>query len=252
MKEILNLLTNEVSRIAGKEVDPAIVRNSLLFTTASVMGLKRMHYIKNGVRKYANFLGITLAPSGAGKDVSLGICEDMYDVLKFYSDIVKENFNTLNGPTPASDGNDEQDYIVPLQYKVSLQGTSQGMMRVANFYNRTEVGSLNVVSTEFGHELNSETLPVLTKLWQEAKADGSTNVNEKYPPVSEVPTNIILFGSNAPFERNGRKHDALVEAIEAGLARRTFFVWHDSDTIQPTGSTKSLMKDIVEFGNQVE
>jgi len=254
MKEILKLLTHEVSRIAAKEVDPAIVRNSLLFTMASVMGLKRMHYTRNNVKKYANFFGITIAPSGEGKDLSLMVCEDMFaNTIEIYTKVTEERFRALNDKLPTGDtGNEEMDFIVPSQYKVSLQGTSQGMMRVANFYNRTDKGSLNVVSTEFGHELNSDTLPVLTKLWQEAKADGSTNVNEKYPPVSDVPTNIILFGSNAPFERNGKRHDMLVETIESGLARRTYFVWSDSDTIRTIEyGRESLRDDIREYGKAV-
>jgi hypothetical protein len=253
MKEILEVVTQEVSRIAGKKVDPAVVRNSLLFTTASVMGLKRVYYVKNGIRKYANFFGITLAPSGEGKDLSLKICEDMFQgALVPYPKVVKADFERLNGPLPTGEGgNDDQDYIAPSQYKVSLEGTSQGMMRVANFYNRTDRGSLNVISTEFGHELSSSVLPILTKLWQEAKADGSTNVNEKYPPVADVPTNILLFGSNAPFERNGVKHEQLVEAIEAGLARRTFFVWSARDSIEEYRERETYSGIIEEFGKQV-
>ena len=124
------------------------------------------------------------------------------------------------------------------------------MMRAGNFYNRTEVGSLNVVSTEFGNEYNPETIPVLTVLWEDAKADGSTNVNEKYPPINDVPTNVLFFGSSVAFEKNEKKHTQLAESIESGFARRCNFVWVGNEPMIDW-TEPSPIKDLQEYAQSI-
>ena len=75
MEKILEAVTQEVSRVTGREVNKQIVRNALLYVTASMMGLSRIYLESNGTKRYANFFGIRIAPSGDGKDKSLDIAE---------------------------------------------------------------------------------------------------------------------------------------------------------------------------------
>jgi len=222
-------------------MDGDITTNNLFFILGAMATHNRIKLMKNDKLRYANYFGITMAMSGSGKDLTLSVAESLVGIndkdengKHYIESAYRANFESLNGLLPNGDKvNDEVDYIVPTQYKTALQGTKEGMMRVANFFNRCSVGSLNVISTEFGDELiNSNTLPTLTTLWQDAKADGSTNVNEKYKPVSDVPTNVMLFGSPAPFIKDQKKHHILASAIESGLARRTFFVWKEHDKIK--------------------
>lgn len=201
----------------------------------------------NGKEQYANFFGVSMADSGAGKDTALKAAQNMFDnYISRYVPIVKEDFARLATPTPQGDKvAEEEDFIPPVSYTFPLRGSVEGMMRAGNFYNRTSLGSLNVVSTEFGSEYNPEVLPVLTTLWQDAKADGSTNVNQKYPPIVDVPTNTLLFGSASAFHKNDKKHAYLEEAIESGFARRCNFVWVEAGIITPVDNedNRTILQD---------
>ena len=232
--QLLNTLVGELqSKIGDKArivVDEDIIRNSFLFVASSLAGLHRIKYVNEGTPNYINYFGITFARSGGGKDISLLAAEHMFwEAIKNYPATTHSRFIQLNGPTPQGDvANDDVNFIVPKQYKLALRGSVEGMMRVANYYDRVDLGTLNVISTEFGSEFNQETMVLLMQLWQSARADGSVNVNEKYDPVSDVPTNILLFGSPVPFKSNIKKHESLVEIIHSGFARRTFFVWNET------------------------
>ena len=260
---MLNRLAEAVAREASfrarKKISIDIAMNSVLFALSSLSSYARAHIGEGNNKRYVNYFGITFAMSGDGKDLTLSIAEEILGITKVDGQVaspyirnVIANFESLNRNLPTGDSvNDNTDYIVPTQYKVALQGTKEGMMRVANFYNRTTLGSLNVISTEFGDELlNVTSLSLLTTLWQDAKADGSTNVNEKYKPVNDVPTNILLFGSPAPFVRDQRKHHNLAGSIESGLARRTFFVWEEKMHIEIYREESTFIGDI-EVGSEV-
>jgi hypothetical protein len=250
---VLGKIKEAVEERTGKAVSMKLVRNSFLFTIASVSGISRQRFIGTKAReKYINFFGMSFAELGAGKDTSLDVCEDIFsDATSSYEKIVQKNFGDLNGPLPSGDtGSTEVEFMVPTSWFVPLRGSIEGMMRTANFYNMTEKGSLNVVSTEFGSEYNKEVIPLLTTLWQSAKAHGSTNVNEKYPPVDDVPTNVLLFGSPKPFRRNESKHASLVETIEAGFARRAIFVWNDLEEVKAVNGAADW-EALKEYAEQV-
>ena len=251
--EILDHLNRVAAHRTGSRINVKILRNSFLFTLASMAGLTRQRFKgTNGEERYVNFFGVTMADIGTGKDTSLDICEEMFNnIASIYMDITKQDYTRLNGPLPNGDGSGDNDVIVPTQWITPLRGSIEGMMRTANFYNNTERGSLNVVSTEFGAEFNKEVIPLLTTLWQSAKAHGSTNVNEKYPPVNDVPTNVLLFGSPKPFRRNEKKHDSLVETIESGFARRAIFVWNDFEDITLSDEEPDN-EAITEYAEQIE
>ncbi len=232
---IIKLINNEANAEANKVIPISLIENSFFFVLSSIAGMMRQKFISvNGREQYANFFGVTISSSGSGKDVALKASERMFDnYIPKYADIAKGDFKRLNKALPdGTKANDDVDFIPPSNYKIALRGSIEGMMRSGNFYNRTEVGSLNVVSTEFGNEYNPETIPILTVLWEDAKADGSTNVNEKYPPINDVPTNVLFFGSSVAFEKNEKKHAQLAESIESGFARRCNFVWVGNEPIE--------------------
>jgi len=170
--------------------------------------------------------------------------------IEMYVPIVNDNFKALSKPLPTGEQVGEEDYIPPQGYTFPLRGSVEGMMRAGNYYNRTSIGSLNVVSTEFGSEYNPEVLPVLTTLWQDARADGSTNVNQKYPPIVDVPTNTLLFGSAAAFHKNEKKHQYLEEAITTGFARRSNFVWVEPGKIYPVDNVNNK-DDLHTYASQI-
>ena len=234
MIPIIPIVQQQANHIATKEVNIGLVENGFFFVLSAIAGLTRQQFItSNGKLQYTNFFGVSMADSGAGKDTALKATQNMFeDYINKYVDIVKHDFQRLGGKLPNGDDvSNEPDYIPPTQYSFPLRGSVEGMMRAGNFFNRTDIGSLNVVSTEFGAEYNPEVLPILTSLWQDAKADGSTNVNQKYPPIFDVPTNTILFGSASAFHKNEKKHAFLEEAIESGFARRATFVWVEAGQI---------------------
>jgi len=252
--KILNEVKKVVEQRVGTTVETAIIRNSLFFVTASLIGIFRRKTIfsDGSNEKYINFFGTTLAHQGMGKDTSLDVCEEMFK-LPLESGLIeiKKDFNNMNSPLPNGDNsNQEQNYVVPTSWMVSLRGSVEGMMRTANYYDKANIGSLNVVSTEFGSDFNKEVLPLLMKLWQSASAEGSTNVNEMYPNINDVPTNILLFGSPVPFRRNAKKHNELVDSISSGLGRRTLFVWQDYEQIGKS-TNDGDMEILKEYGKQV-
>lgn len=253
MYRILELLNNEANHEARKLVPRKLVESSFFFVLASIAGMKRKQFrSSNGKMQYANFFGISMAGSGVGKDTALKAAERMFiRYIDQYPTKVKDNFNSLNTIIPSGERpGEEVDYIPPTKYKFPLRGSLEGMMRAANFYNRTDVGSLNVVSTEFGNEFNPEVIPILTTLWQDAYADGSTNVNEKYPPVNDVPTNVLLFGSSVVFTKNEKKHAYLAENIESGFGRRCQFAWVESPNIE-LYDEPSEINELQDYAQQV-
>ena len=234
MIDIIKHVQEQSNHIATKEVDISLVENGFFFVLSAIGGLSRQKFeTMNGKLQYANFFGVSMADSGAGKDTALKAAQNMFGkYLDMYTDLVKKNFADLGGTLPnGANVSDEVDYLEPTSYSFPLRGSVEGMMRAGNYYNKTDLGSLNVISTEFGSEYNPEVLPVLTTLWQDAKADGSTNVNQKYPPIFDVPTNTLLFGSASAFHKNDKKHAYLEEAIESGFARRCNFVWVEAGKI---------------------
>lgn len=252
MIPIIQEINKQANYIATKEVDTGLVENGFFFVLSAIAGMSRQRFVTCGNHiQYANFFGVSMADSGAGKDTALKAAQNMFqDYIDKYLDIVNNNFKSLNALTPMGDGDQEVDYLEPQAYTFPLRGSVEGMMRAGNYYNRTDLGSLNVVSTEFGSEYNPEVLPILTTLWQDARADGSTNVNQKYPPIIDVPTNTLLFGSASAFHKNDKKHAYLEEAIESGFARRANFVWVEPGKII-TYTEPSNLDDLKEYADQI-
>lgn len=253
MVKIINLAHTEVCRIAKEaNIDESITRNAILFTASSVIGIKRLKILHNDELSYINFFGTTFANSGTGKDVALTIGERIFGLDNdLMVDILKMNFNNHNAPLPNDtvDAKDEVDYIIPSKYTVPLRGSVEGIMRVGNFYNRTTMGSFNITSGEFAHEINKQNLSILTKLWQSGSNDGSTNVNEKYKPIQNVPTNVLLYGSYEPFKEDVGLHKELNEMLVSGLARRSIFSISDNkDICHIPNPPKSEMDMLIEYG----
>ena len=234
--DVVALFKARAEHTSNTTIKKELIQNALLYVVSSMMGMNRVNIMKYGssVAKPANFFGLVLAPSGYGKDLSLHVVEHAFrKYTDVYQDRVKENFEVNHAIMPNGIQLDEPQHIVPRDYKVELRGSIEGIMRVANYFDGATIGSLNVVSTEFGGELDQDNLTILTKLWQEGKNGGSTNVNEKYPPVNNVQTNILLFGSQPDFISNKAKHDILATKIKAGLARRSIFVYVEHERSEP-------------------
>lgn len=215
------------------KIDENIVINNLFFFIGSILGLKRVKV--NG--KFANYFGITFAPSGSGKDYSLDLIEKTF---KFdYVEILTDDFKECN-PEPISGSFNEDGFNVPNNYKIPLQGTLEGLLAVSQFFDRINKGSINLVETEFGSIMNKNITNTLIKLWQSGTFDGSVNVHNKYKPVYNVPSNVILFGSPSTFERDSNKQAELLDILESGLARRCFFVNSNNNKIEHSDGNEDL------------
>jgi len=235
-KKIIQVAKNNIEAKIGKEIKEEVLYNSLLFTVASVIGIKRLKVEDN----YINYIGITFGRSGVGKDISLKIFEDALEPLQHYIEIISKNNFT-----------EDENSIVPNAYKIPLLGTLFGAMRVANFLQSIKKGSLNIVENEFGSVMNRQITDFITKLWQDGNSMGSVNVNEKYPPIKNLPTNALLFGTLSPFERDDKKYNELVETLETGFARRAFIINVNLNKINEitkvtTQSLDELFKPILE------
>ena len=234
--DIVDKFKARAESVSNTTIKKELIQNALLYVVASMMGMNRVKIAKidSSMVKPANFFGMVLAPSGYGKDLSLNIVELAFKkYIDVYQDRVAANFNAHHAEIPTGEMIDTPQHIIPRDYKVELRGSIEGIMRVANYFDGATIGSLNVISTEFGGELDQDNLTILTKLWQEGKNGGSTNVNEKYPPVNNVQTNILLFGSQPDFVSNKAKHDILATKIKAGLARRSIFVYVEHERSEP-------------------
>lgn len=254
MVEIINLAHQEVCRITKEaNVNKGITRNALLFAASIIIGMKRLKILHNDTESYINFFGTTFANSGVGKDVALLVGEKIFNLTNDnFVNSLKENFNRLNDTLPNGDNiNDDIDYIIPSKYSVPLRGSVEGIMRVGNFYNKTTIGAFNITSGEFAHEINKDNLSILTKLWQSGSNDGSTNVNEKYKPIQNIPSNILLYGSYEPFKSDQKLHKELNEMLISGLARRSIFSISDNNDMCPISNPpKSKIDLLIEYGLQ--
>jgi len=254
MKKIIDLVHKEVCRITkNANVNKNITQNALLFTASALIGVRRMKIIHNGQESFINFFGVTFANSGAGKDVALSICEKMFELdTDKYVNVLKQNFKNLTSEkdNDIADIEEDIDYIIPSKYSVPLRGSVEGIMRVGNFFNHTTLGSFNITSSEFAHEINKDNLTILTKLWQSGSNDGSTNVNEKYKPISNIPSNILLYGTYEPFKQDNKLHQELNEILVSALARRSLFALSDNEDKIYLDNVQSNMNILIDFGKQ--
>ena len=211
----------------GKRINKKITENAMWFVVGSLASTMML--------KQTNFYGVTLARSGTGKDATLKTIENVFEPFcsKFTENVTSE-FKMLNGTLPEGNETDgEVDYIVPTSYKVPVRGTIEGFMRVANFFNKIDIGSLNVISSEIGNDFSSsDAVEVLVELWEDGNFNGMNTVNEKYKPVENVRTNMLLFGSQDVFKNSESKLNQLRNLVTSGLGRRSLFVWIDYENIE--------------------
>jgi len=240
MKNIIEEAGKYASVLTGRKIDYNLVLNSFLFITASIAGMSRIS-VNNS---FVNFLGVSFAPSGFGKDLSLSIMENN-SFVKYFQDII-------DGIIRKYEIDIEDDaLIIPSSYKIPLNGTIEGVMRLGNFYNTIPVGSINIVENEFGSMFNKDILNFIIKMYQDGRSDGAITVNQKYRKISDVPLNALLFGSITPFENDTKLYNTFISTLKSGLARRCIFVNINNNRIEPSNEEYydkfEYPEDIIEF-----
>jgi hypothetical protein len=234
--QIVDAIETRFESLTGKNIDKKIIYNNLFFAVSSLIGLKRLKVKGN----FVNFIGITFAMSGSGKDLSLKIIEDKIEPLRVYPDILlAQKFIK-----------DKDKELVPNSYKTSLLGTINGLMMYGNYLNNIDIGSININEQEFGSVMNRAIMDFITKLWQTGNFISSINVNQRYDNINNVPINALLFGSMSSFERDLNKYKELIEVLETGFARRGFFIYsknHKLEFRNPDIAPSLEFNDVIEF-----
>ena len=214
-------------------VGPGIFYNALFYCTASAMGIKNIRLRRSTNRgdklTICNFMGISFAVSGAGKDHSMNKCEQLfYPKFDKIIDLVKSFYDQQRD----KDGKPSRKYVNPSSYFIPVISSVEGVRKTAQTLSDAGYGSVNIFETELGNRILSmePMFDIMKKAWDNGTFEGAVNVSdggENYFTVKDMGCNALLFGAPGPFVQDPKRQDALIMAYITGMARRAF-IYHNS------------------------
>lgn len=214
------------------KVEEGIFYNALFFCTASAMGIKNIRIRRQTNRGekliIPNYMGITFAVSGAGKDHSMNKCEQLF-YPKF--DNLVDRMRAFYDSQRDSDGRPNPRYINISSYFIPVISSVEGVRKTAQTLCDGMYGSVNIFETELGNRILSmePMFDLLKKAWDNGTFEGAVNVGaggENYFTVKDMGCNALLFGAPGPFVQDPKRQDALIMAYVTGMARRAF-IYHN-------------------------
>lgn len=213
-------------------VEPGIFYNALFYCTAAAMGIKNIRIVRHTNRgekiTIPNFMGITFAVSGAGKDHSMNKCEHLF-YPKF--DNIVDLCKTFYHDKRDEDGKPNRRYLNVSSYFIPVISSVEGIRKTAQTLSDSGYGSVNIFETELGNRILSmePIFDLLKKAWDNGTFEGAVNVSdggENYFTVKNMGCNALLFGAPAPFVQDPKRQEALIMAYVTGMARRAF-IYHN-------------------------
>jgi len=210
--------------IASKKEAPAVHDAITLNTihyylgTLATASLARYRFDSNNIP--INFYGVTLAESGGGKDRSVEIVKRMVaDGLAMYQYKLELEFDKFVKKMPM-----KERFSIPwLEFGA---GTAEGIMETRNHISMVGFGVTNWVVPEIQDALaeSDGIMSQIVKAWERGNTDGKNSKSTKYPPVNDVPMNVLCYGSPMKSRDDFLSMEKLRNALSNGLARRSFVV----------------------------
>lgn len=160
-----------------------IFYNALFFNTAAAMGLKNIR-IRRATNRgdkiiIPNYIGITFAGSGIGKDHSNNIARSLYTTMfaKFES-LSAAFYDSKKEAT--SDRKPDRRYLNLSSYFVPVSSSAEGLQKAAQTVCDMDCGSLNIIADELG-----DTITGMDKIFTKIKTAWDTGVSEGQVNVSD-------------------------------------------------------------------
>lgn len=162
-------------------VEPGIFYNALFYCTASAMGIKNIRLRRSTNRGdkliICNFMGISFAVSGAGKDHSMNKCEQLfYPKFDKIVDLVKSFYDQQRD----KDGKPSRKYVNLSSYFIPVISSVEGVRKTAQTLSDSGYGSVNIFETELGNRILSmePMFDIMKKAWDNGTFEGAVNVSD--------------------------------------------------------------------------
>lgn len=235
----INKMVDTLEQQGSFVTDKRIYKNILFYYGAIL--LNKYNFRKHG-GKNINYFGITLAMSASGKDFA----RDLVSSVMQLDDNGK--YPQLMKAVAKESGADCQMGI-PQNTTVSVEGTKEGLFKVAQGQAASGFGSLNLLANEMGsiitssHELIEKTKELYDGFYR-AKVTKGDKEDTPETNIENIITNFFMFGSPSGVDSEAKEN--LIKLSHSGLYRRSFIL-----NIEPKKTTynenKLPIEPLVEY-----
>jgi len=199
----------------------SVVINAIHYMMGTLTAIKRVNLDFDGDIMPLHYYGITLAPSGVGKDRAVeevfGITDGMFD--GYMAKVAMEHSKLCEMS--------ETPWVAPiLEFN---KGTSEGFAFCRSTLQEIGFGVTNFRVNELGDVVGSEdfrnTISDLVQAYEKGDTSAKLIKGGKAVTVTGVPVNMLIYGSPYRFKEDAKIEDKVKEMMASGLARRSFVVY---------------------------
>jgi len=235
----MNSAVKAISDLIYKEdpgIHPMIVMNSIHYLMGAFTSINRVKYSTiSGSSVLVNYFGLTLAPSGKGKDRSVDLAKQCFSgAAMAYSSELTKRYSKFNSSNP--------DDAVPLPEFEFQRATPEGFLQ--NRVNISTVGygvsclKIPEIQDMLSNVGSVEFFSDITIAWEKGESGAKSNRGKPIPSVYGVPANIIVYGSPVGVHSASKEKELLSRALATGLARRTFLVSVSKEEVDALAKAK--------------
>jgi hypothetical protein len=213
-------MVNTLEGYGARKTNPLIYESALYYFGSIVLNMYNYRKNYNGNDKYIKYYGMVLAGSGSGKSFAIKTVESLFDKLQFYRNNMRFVYvNHYNG----SAENDIYKYMPAATS--SLEGTKEGLFKVAQSQAMSGYGSLNLISEEIGDTASGsiELMHKLKELYDgkyRAKIIKGSKDDDPEVDIDHIVANVLMMGSDDGVGTETR--NKLESLAKSGLYRRSF------------------------------
>ena len=210
-------ILNELCDTGMYNTDRMIYANALFYFGSIMLNGFDIRSTKGNIR----FFGITLAPSSSGKDWAQSkVLEILFQGKdKTYAkQMERVAMDMWNNDYPFANG-------LPTNMTVSLEGSKEGLFKVAQGQANSGFGSLNLIANEMGRVVSSssdlieKTKELYDGVYKAKTIKGSAD-DVKECDIENIVANMLMFGSPAGINHESKAQ--IIELCKSGLYRRSY------------------------------
>ena len=238
----MTIINKMLSALAETELDPHAKQLMAYSTLAQLLGYtgQKIQVHDNNIIP-VSFMGLLLAPSGAGK----GNTERILDKITHKAERILEtkrreykNYHVRKIGMKYGLDPEEIESIIKTtgNPKLRLSGiTNAALEQYVHAIGYGGMGSVNITIDEFGHIMGryKDTFPLLAQLWDKGYFNSNitkqTKENKNIEAIKELVNSAALFfGSSSRLLDSGQNERTLMVMLSDYLARRAFFFFDDT------------------------
>ena len=230
-------MLNDVIKKKKPSIPDKVAINAIHYIMAVIAGNRRvMLQLEKGKTVTVNYYGITFAPSGRGKDLSVDLVKPIakMTIEKYYEEM------------EAALALDPEAHIPSAEFK---EGSTSGFMQDRQVLDTVGIGSTNIRVQELLATMKSSdfdtVMNLLVESWQEGANEARAFKSYVSPPIKCVPMNCLLYSSPEGFRNSANKSFSnFINELANGLARRSYVVFDESvDEIENTPTIESIEQE---------